>query len=375
MVEFPWSRQQNNTEEKNRENSRENNREQWEKNREQFREQFRELQEQLKENTLVEDEHDSAVTGTFRFSSHLKRQNKDTTAQNFGSNYGYSGIEAVHKGVAKQEAPAEAASATAAEWEDEAWQEPSFEPSFESPAIQRPEVAPVSAAVEKSQTPTPEPVIKPNRPAKKKAPGPKDQQAAAIGLIIKSLMKEKGYNNKQLAEKLGYDKGTIGNYLTGERKPSISFIIDTARLFGVSADYILGLSDYRREEQSRLDVSAVGLSAAATQKLINNQGNRNYGLLMSYFIERLPDSIIRRIITSLRVGKNQLHSAQIVTEPFSFKITVDERGNQRYLVNTDDAQALLTEHILAQFRRFFVQMANDEELLNQMFHLETDDKE
>ena len=350
MVEFPWNRQQN--EEKNREN----NREQWEKNRELFREQYHQLQQQLKENLKTEDDTDSAVTGTFRFSSHLRRQNRqETAAPQSGSNYGYSGIESVHKGVAAKAEPL-------AEVFNEA--EPELVPAAKTKLTN--EVEPVAqAAPLQSAKPR---ITKAKSP--KKDAAQKDPQAQEIGLIIKALMKENGYNNKLLAEKLGYDKGTVGNYLTGERKPSVAFIIDVAKLFGVSADYLLGLSDYRREEQSRLDVSAVGLSAGATQKLIDNQGNRNYGLLISYMIERLPDTIMRRLITSLRVGRNRMHSAQIATEPFSFKITVDERGNQRYLVNTDDAQALLTEHILAQFRRFFVQMANDEELLNQMFHLE-----
>jgi len=378
MVEFPWSRQ-NSEERRKREERAEQ--EHWEKNLEMLREQYHQLKDQLESEAPAIDANEGSVSGPFRFSQAPKTQ---AEPHQFSSEGGI-GITAVHKGVAAQQ-PQAAIEEPIADYigeiddipylEDielgvpaEAPAEKTAAPIFHNVRTFTPPVTPVAPAAPAAEKPTVAAEPKRTR-GPKKPPAPKDELSVQVGQTIKALMKENGYNNKMLAEKLGYDKGTVGNYLTGERKASISFVIDVAKLFNVSSDYILGISDYRKSESSGLEVAAVGLSEPAVRKLLANKDNRSYGLLISYLIERLPDTIVRRIMTSLRVGRNRLHSANIVTEPFSFRQITDERGNKRYVVNTDDAQALLTEHILAQFRRFFTQMANDEELLNQMFRTE-----
>lgn len=52
-----------------------------------------------------------------------------------------------------------------------------------------------------------------------------------------------GYTRKRLAEELGKPYRTITNYENGEREPGHDYIIAIAQKFGVSTDYILGLSD------------------------------------------------------------------------------------------------------------------------------------
>lgn len=57
------------------------------------------------------------------------------------------------------------------------------------------------------------------------------------------IRRKNGYNRKQLAEELGRPYRTITNYENGEREPGHDYIIEIAKKFGVSTDYILGLSD------------------------------------------------------------------------------------------------------------------------------------
>ena len=50
-----------------------------------------------------------------------------------------------------------------------------------------------------------------------------------------------GYTRKKLAEELGRPYATITKYETGEREPGHTYIIQIAKKFGVTTDYILGI--------------------------------------------------------------------------------------------------------------------------------------
>ena len=50
-----------------------------------------------------------------------------------------------------------------------------------------------------------------------------------------------GYTRKKLAEELGRPYATVTKYDTGEREPGHTYIIEIAKKFGVTTDYILGI--------------------------------------------------------------------------------------------------------------------------------------
>lgn len=52
-----------------------------------------------------------------------------------------------------------------------------------------------------------------------------------------------GYTRKKLAEELGRPYATITKYETGEREPGHTYIIQIAKKFGVTTDYILGIEN------------------------------------------------------------------------------------------------------------------------------------
>lgn len=52
-----------------------------------------------------------------------------------------------------------------------------------------------------------------------------------------------GYTRKRLAEELGRPYATITKYETGEREPGHTYIIEIAKKFGVTTDYILGIEN------------------------------------------------------------------------------------------------------------------------------------
>lgn len=53
---------------------------------------------------------------------------------------------------------------------------------------------------------------------------------------------KKGYTQQQIAEFLECNRATVTNYENGKRTPDVDTIVKLAKLYEVSADYLLGLS-------------------------------------------------------------------------------------------------------------------------------------
>lgn len=53
---------------------------------------------------------------------------------------------------------------------------------------------------------------------------------------------QKGYTQQQIAELLECNRATVTNYENGKRTPDVDTIVKLAKLYEVSADYLLGLS-------------------------------------------------------------------------------------------------------------------------------------
>lgn len=62
-----------------------------------------------------------------------------------------------------------------------------------------------------------------------------------LGQRIYELRIARGWNQVQLAQKLNITKQTVSNWENDNIQPSIEMLVRLARLFNVSADYLLGL--------------------------------------------------------------------------------------------------------------------------------------
>lgn len=66
----------------------------------------------------------------------------------------------------------------------------------------------------------------------------------AISKRIKELRIEKKLTQAQLGDKLSVSQDTISLWENGKSLPTAEYIIEICKLFGTSADYLLGLSEY-----------------------------------------------------------------------------------------------------------------------------------
>ena len=60
---------------------------------------------------------------------------------------------------------------------------------------------------------------------------------------LKELRIERNFKLKEVAKKLNVTIRTISRYEDGTREPSVEMIIKFCKLYDVSADYLLGLTD------------------------------------------------------------------------------------------------------------------------------------
>lgn len=65
-----------------------------------------------------------------------------------------------------------------------------------------------------------------------------------FGEKIKELRLERGWTQKELAVQIGQAQSTIVYWERNEQEPNISSLKKLCELFGVPADYLLGLTDF-----------------------------------------------------------------------------------------------------------------------------------
>lgn len=83
-----------------------------------------------------------------------------------------------------------------------------------------------------------------------------------FGNALKTLRLREDMTQAQLVQKLSLTKSVISAYETGLRLPSYDVLIQIAKIFNVTTDYLLGL-----ERKYELDLS--GLTQAEIDALLN----------------------------------------------------------------------------------------------------------
>lgn len=92
---------------------------------------------------------------------------------------------------------------------------------------------------------------------------------ADLKILSKRLIevrKSNGYTRKRLAEELNRSYRTITNYETGEHEPGHKYLIEIAEKFGVTTDYLLGLSDDLRKTSDEIKKSTSTAEATPGDK-------------------------------------------------------------------------------------------------------------
>lgn len=64
-----------------------------------------------------------------------------------------------------------------------------------------------------------------------------------LGIKLRELRVEQGLSQRKLGEILGFSNQAVSTWECGLREPDCDSLIELARFFNVSVDYLLGLSE------------------------------------------------------------------------------------------------------------------------------------
>ena len=96
------------------------------------------------------------------------------------------------------------------------------------------------------------------------------EDETSLAYRLSNLRKDHDLSQKQLADQLHVTHSQISRIESGETKnPNISIVIDAARFFHVSIDYLLGITQITSPKS--YDISELGLSEKAVTRLITGR--------------------------------------------------------------------------------------------------------
>lgn len=88
-----------------------------------------------------------------------------------------------------------------------------------------------------------------------------------MGEKLRSLRTENKLTQKQVADRVGLAISAISSYESGVRYPSYESLIKLSKMFHVSTDYLLGLTERRNIDVTGLGDAEVELLSQLVEKL------------------------------------------------------------------------------------------------------------
>ncbi len=85
---------------------------------------------------------------------------------------------------------------------------------------------------------------------------------------LKDLRNELGLDQKEMGKKLNVSQSAYGYYEQGRNEPSLETLVKIARIFDVSTDYLLGISNTRENPVYHKLSEKVSLSDKETETVL-----------------------------------------------------------------------------------------------------------
>lgn len=92
-----------------------------------------------------------------------------------------------------------------------------------------------------------------------------------MGEKLKSLRIEKNLTQKQVADRIGLAISAVSSYESGTRYPSYDVLVKLARIFHVSTDYLLGITNTRNIDVTGLNDNEIELILQLVDTLRNKK--------------------------------------------------------------------------------------------------------
>lgn len=149
--------------------------------------------------------------------------------------------------------------------------------------------------------------------------------------LITLLRKEKGISQKQAAAEFGISQALLSHYEKGIRECGLDFLVKCAKFYGVSCDYLLGVSPERNGRQLTVDeipeadaakdqVFKGNIMPVLNKKLITNSLNILFDLVGQSESKQLTAEISNYMMTAVYRCFRTLYSANPKNEDSMFSV-------------------------------------------------------
>lgn len=200
----------------------------------------------------------------------------------------------------------------------------------------------------------------------------KSERVSKFADKLSQLRKERGISQKKAASDLGISQALLSHYEKGIRECGLDFVIRCGEYYGVSTDYLLGVSDSRNgidladlskvAVDDEFSVSTLGQATKILIDIVTSSGDEKF---MSYIYDYYILSIYRGALTLGKTGMlpkemfkldynlaKELCSAAIAVEDSKFALIEDKSRNGSDQIERTALHALIEkaeEHILNNF--------------------------
>ena len=174
---------------------------------------------------------------------------------------------------------------------------------------------------------------------------------------FRTLINEDARSQDELAKEFGASRQTVSKWISGESIPNIDALVKMAKLYNVSTDYLLGVSDTMSADVSvKAAMEYTGLSEAAVERLHMGIGDLErgaYGLDARENLEVASALIQNGAFTSMIYHLNGISVAEytekILTTLYEQHIERDRANNHIRFVKKEDRDFVAANliHVLA----------------------------
>lgn len=126
-----------------------------------------------------------------------------------------------------------------------------------------------------------------------------------VGERLTELRKEAGYSRVNFAEKIGIPHTTLRNYETNVREPGHRFLIQMAKEFNVTTDYLLGLSDNRISANPKFKTTLPEQAHIQKYRKLDASGRD------------MVDTVLDKEVERLEARENQKGGEEYITLPIA----------------------------------------------------------
>ena len=118
--------------------------------------------------------------------------------------------------------------------------------------------------------------------------GVQEKYNDAFPARLRKLIDDRGTTITAVSKELGISRQAVSQYADGTAQPNVDKLVSIAKFFGVSSDYLVGLSNYEQRSTGELTAADMGILDEAAQQLAKDK--RDHAGVSGMYLSMLAKS-------------------------------------------------------------------------------------